>query len=294
VQFYEMSAVRADLYKRLCVVLQLPASERGRIELLDIVRPLCQFVSNLPVYTQKTLNLDSQILNVRSALLDAREPATLLFEHLPKAVAIEAEDAVSAKMEDFISRLRDSLESLRLCYSDLLKRIDGSLGRCLQVASAAKDRPKLRTRAGALLLCAAEPRLRALCIQLADDSLGETEWLEALASLVCSKPPSKWLDKDQQLFERELGHLAAGFLRLESLLFAKQKDSSGSKAFRVAITQQDGFELERVVYLNDRDGGAVKRIESKIIKLLEGDRAEGEAALAQAFWQVFSVNVRPS
>ena len=294
IQFYEMSAVRSDLYRRLSAVLQLPISARGRVELLDIVRPLCQFVSNLPVYTQKTLRLDQGSLNVRSALLEAREPAVLLFEHLPQALSFKTEDALSTKMEEFVDALRGSLETLRVSYFQLLDGIDQSIAENLHVVGARSERPLLAARARSLLVSATEPRLRSLCIQLIDENLGDTEWLEALASLACSKPPSKWLDRDQELFGREVSVMASGFLRLESLLFSKQKRNDNVRAFRVAITQQDGFELERVVFLNDGEGAAVRRIESNIIKLLEGERAQGEAALAQAFWQVFATKVVPS
>jgi hypothetical protein len=288
VQFYEMSAVRSDLYRRLSAVLQLPVAERGHVELLDIVRPLCQFVSNLPFFTQRTVNLDEGTLNVRRALLDAREPATLLFENLPHALNFDAEEAVSTRMEQFVQGLRDSLERLRLCYSDLLGRIDLSIGKDLHATSARSDRRMLSARARSLLVSAAEPRLKAFCVQLADEKLADAEWLEALASLVCSKPASKWLDRDQQLFERELSQLAGSFLRLESLVFSQSRESASGRAFRVAITKQDGFELERVVFFDDRDGLAIKRLESKIMKLLENDHVPGEVALAQVFWQVFS------
>jgi hypothetical protein len=288
IQFYEMNAVRSDLFRRLSEVLQLPLSERERIELLDIVRPLCQFVSSLPLYAQKTGQLDGSTLNVRRVLLDAREPANLLFEQLPQALGIDPETAVSSAMDEFIHRLRISLESLRAAYSELLDKVHHSIAGNLRTHVAKDDRAKLKGRARSLLVSAVEPRLRAFCLQLTDEKLGDVEWLEAIGSLVCSKPPSKWLDRDYEHFERELAQLSTAFLRLESLLFSRSKQTSQSKAFRVAITQQDGYEVEHVVFLDDQGGAAVKRLELKIMKVLENEEAFGEAALAQAFWQVFS------
>jgi hypothetical protein len=294
IQFYEMNTVRSDLYRRLTAVLQLPVSERGRVELLDVVRPLCQFASKLPVYTQKTSQLDVVAINVRRALLEAREPALLLFEDIPKALSFLPEEALSTGMDAFIGGLKDALESLRLAYSKLLERIDDSISQNFQVTGARAGRLLLRSRAEALLISASEPRLRAFCIRLADESLGDLEWLEALASLACAKPPAKWLDKDQELFERELNQLAAAFTRLESLLFSKERRGGKASAFRVAITQQDGFELERVVYVDDKQKQSVIRIESEIIRLIRDEKSCGEAALATAFWQVFSKKVVPS
>jgi hypothetical protein len=288
IQFYEMNGVRSDLYRRLSKVLQLPISERGRIELLDIVRPLCQFVSSLPLYTQKTINLDQRAIDVRRVLLEAREPAMLLFEQLPQALSINPQAAVAGQMEQFVQGLRSAIECLRSAYAGLLSRIDLSMAKNLRTQHALADRTRLQERARLLLLSAAEPRLRAFCIQLADENLHEVEWLEAIASLVCSKPPSKWLDRDHELFERELAHLSIAFIRLESLMFSRSKHPSIQKAFRVAITQQDGFEVECVVYFDDKEKDAVKHLESRIMKVLESEKGLGEAALTQAFWQVFA------
>ena len=287
-QFYEMNSVRRDLFRRLSSVLQLSEAERERVELLDIVRPLCMFASNLPLYSQKTLRLSESAISVRKCLLDAREPAILLFESLPVALNISAEEALSSKTDAFIAELTDALEDLRIAYPSLLDRINKSIGMSLQLSGVKENRVQVRSRAAELLITMTEPRLRAFCLQLADQGLGETEWIEGLASLICSKPPSKWGDRDIEVFDRELTQLARGFVRLESLLFAEKKSEGGENAIRVAITHRDGTELERVVFLSHSQASDVQVLGSRIASLLEGRGAEGEIALANAFWKIFS------
>lgn len=286
-QFYEMNSVRRDLFRRLSSVLHLSEQERERVELLDIVRPLCMFASNLPLYAQKTSRLSPSAMAIRKSLLDAREPATLLFESLPGALGITAEEALSAKTDAFVTGLQESLEDLRVAYPALLEGINKSLGMSLQYSGAKEHRARIKRRANELLITMTEPRLRAFCLQLADQGLGDTEWIEGLASLICSKPPSKWLDRDIELFDRELTQLARGFIRLESLLFADKK-GEGENAIRVAITHRDGTELERVVFLSHSQASKVQALEAKFASLLEGRNAEGEIALANIFWKIFS------
>ena len=65
------------------------------------------------------------------------------------------------------------------------------------------------------------------------------------------------------------------------------RDEPLSDAFRVAITHGDGTELERVIFLTNKEKSAVEDLESQILDLINGSKARGEAALAQAFWKVF-------
>ena len=290
-QFYEMNSVRTELFRRLSNILQLPQSTRDRVELLDVVRPLCQFASSLPHFSQKTTLLNADTRNVRQALLDAREPATLLFETLPASLSLKADQAISEKSEAFVMALKTSLDDLREAYPRLLTRIDQYAGGALQVESLRLGRADVKKRSGHLLISTTEPRLRAFLLQLADANLGDSEWLEGIASLVCSKPPSKWLDRDIEIFEREFSQLASSFLRVESLAFTKASQASTSDAFRVAITNGDGTELERVIFLTNREKLAVENLESQILDLIGSSKARGEAALAQAFWKVFQTQV---
>jgi hypothetical protein len=286
-QFYEMSSVRTELFRRISNILQLPQSTRDRVELLDVVRPLCQFASSLPHFSQKTALLDMGTRNVRQALLDAREPATLLFETLPAALCLKPDQAVGEKSELFVTALKASLDDLREAYPRLLARVDRYAGDALQVEGLRRGRAAVKKRSQHLLISTTEPRLRSFLLQLSDSNLGDSEWLEGIASLVCSKPPSKWLDRDIEIFEREFSQLAGSFLRVESLAFTRDSHASSADAFRVAITNGDGTELERVIFLKRKEKSAVEDLESQILDLLGDSGAKGEAALAQAFWKVF-------
>jgi hypothetical protein len=290
-QFYEMSSVRTELFRRLSSILQLPQSSRDRVELLDVVRPLCQFASSLPHFSQKTALLNTDSRNVRQALLEAREPATLLFETLPGSLSLKPDQAIGDNSEAFVMALKTSLDDLREAYPRLLMRIDQYAGSALQVESLRLGRTAVKKRSGNLLISTTEPRLRAFLLQLADGNLGDSEWLEGIASLVCSKPPSKWLDRDIEIFEREFSQLASSFLRVESLAFAKDLQKFTSDAFRVAITHGDGTELERVIFMTNKEKPAVEELESQILDLVSRSKGRGEAALAQAFWKVFQDRV---
>lgn len=45
-----------------------------------------------------------------------------------------------------------------------------------------------------------DPELRAFTMKLIQNEIPETEWLEALGSMVAKRPPSMWRDSDEQIF----------------------------------------------------------------------------------------------
>jgi hypothetical protein len=123
-------------------------------------------------------------------------------------------------------------------------------------------------------------------MRLADRSLGDSQWIEALGSFVSSKPPSKWMDTDEDGFVPELSQFSNRFRRLESFAFdcAETQDH----ALRLAITQPDGSERERVVYYSAAEGDAIEKIESDIIACIDTAGRVGLAAAARVCWRLLS------
>lgn len=103
-----------------------------------------------------------------------------------------------------------------------------------------------------------------------------------MGSFLCSKPPSKWIDNDLNYFEDELHRCARQFFRVESILFNQPSDVAGAHAVRVAITLQDGSEIEQVVYLATSDEAIVAKLEDSIRRLIAGSGRLGLAAAARA------------
>src|SRR5207249_2905866 len=95
IQYCKIEGVRSHLFKRILVLLEEQAPEiapelqrnkaKNKLNVLDVVRPLCVFAAQLPAYVRKTNRLSGGAIAVRHALLAARDPAMLLFRDLPIA-----------------------------------------------------------------------------------------------------------------------------------------------------------------------------------------------------------------
>jgi hypothetical protein len=293
IQYCKIGGVRAVVFEKLFRALN-PGKERKDVDILDVVKPLFSFASDLPQYSHRTAALSSDAAAVRTALSNAEEPATLLFRELPLALgldAFESDDEPSpSRVKRFVEKLRASLDELGNLYPELIRRmladIDGAFER---PGSGEEARASLSAASERVLVSISEPRLKALCLRLADRGLPEREWVESIGSLLASKPPAKWLDADVAFFRDELGRLARQFRRVESTVFAAGANA-GNQAMRVQITCQDGTEIEQVVYLATEDEGRVRELEGKFDKLLSGEGRLGVIAATRAI----RTRLRPS
>ncbi|MFZ1009959.1 MAG: hypothetical protein WAN65_24185 [Candidatus Sulfotelmatobacter sp.] len=112
IQYCRMSGVRTSLFERLMSALELSATKHEKPNVLDIVRPLCVFAAQLPPYSQKTKTLSAAAIAVRTALLNASEPAVLLFRELPKACGFGdfiKDDRPRKEIDLFVEALRLSI-----------------------------------------------------------------------------------------------------------------------------------------------------------------------------------------
>lgn len=286
-QYCTIGGVRAAVFQKLLRVLNPDWKKNGQIDLLDVVKPLCVFAAQLPSYTHKTSSLSSEAVAVREALLHGEEPATLLFQQLPRACGVEAFESEEApspqRVRQFVNRLRAALDELRTAYSQLIERIKDELLKAFdrpggfdQVKSA------LALSVQKLLVSVSEPRLKAFCLRLGDSGLPEQEWVESIASFICSKPPGKWADVDLAFFCEELGKLSQHFRRVESAVFESLDNSQAAKGLRVAITHHDGTEVNQVVFLDPAEEDRVAVLEAAVTKMLEAERRLGVIAATRA------------
>ena len=83
------------------------------------------------------------------------------------------------------------------------------------------------------------------------------------------------------MFRDELARLAQQFRRVESTVFTTG-GRDGGHAMRVAITCEDGTEVEQVVYLEEKENQRADEIESTVANLLAREGRVGLVAATRA------------
>lgn len=286
IQHCRIAGVRLEVFRELTAAFSNEQTCR-RPDLLDVVRPLCQFAAQLPDFTRRTNALGKEAIAVRDALLAAREPATMLFKHLPQACGLEAfevDDASNGQRGgSFIEILQNAIGELRAAYPELLSRIICCVAEALGDSKENFDRAALASRAARVSLIAKEPRLRTFALRLRDPGLTDEAWAEALASFIVAKPPARWISADEARFNDDVGALAELFHKVEAAAFHSDAATASSNAIRLNLTRGDGIDLVRIV--DPKAGDADITAEAKKISdQLPQNKAQRLHMLAQLLW----------
>ena len=171
---------------------------------LSVISHLVSQVRHLDRYTLETLHLGPSTLRARNALLGAIEPDELLFRSLPAAFEfhpVPANATTYGKAKAYANHVRAALHDLHGCYDRLLD----TLLKLLIEASGENSRQMIAKRAAAIESDVLNPDARALVLTLANDGVDtDTDWIQAVATVVLRKAPSEWSDDDLARFRREL------------------------------------------------------------------------------------------
>jgi len=287
IQHCLVAGVRLEVFDAL--IRSFASGEtKPTIDLLDVVKPLCQFAAQLPDYTKKASGLSKETIAVRDVLLSAREPVTMLFESLPIACGLEPfamnERDLDARAQRFADELKDRVDELRAAYGALLDRIINRTSCALDQDPGNFDRVALAMRASRVSLVAKDPRLRTFALRLRDPGLSDTAWAEALASYLTSKPPAKWLAGDEARFVEECGGLADLFRKTEAAAFTNPELVPTVNAVRLNLTRGDGEDLVRIVHSAKAGVDLLKEMDALSDRLPQ-DQSLRIELLAEMLWR---------
>lgn len=287
IKHFALAGIRLELFRELESVLRRPgaryAPEMRNTTLLGVVRPLVRFATSLRVITRKTKRVSAEAQAVRDALLSSTEPDVLLFERLPLACGFQpfappstdreadrthSSDAASAQYaEAFRHALFRALRELEGHYDQALDRCRTQIHSTFGIRSDLLHlREDLRVRAQYLVGRVIDHRLKGFVLAAANADSDDREWLESLVMIVADRPLETWLDDNTLTFEVHLSDVARRFANIEAL----QKESAregreGFDARRITVTNPDGEEVHRLVWIGRDERGFV---EEKVRELL--------------------------
>ncbi len=286
IQLCKIEGIRSVLFHQLTHVLEISRGNE-EVELLDVVRNLCQFVARLPEYSRNTKYLDPVTLAVREVIMQAREPVRMVFHDLPEACGFSqfviGKAVSTTDAQRFVQALKRALDELRSAFLNLQRRIAAGVGQEFDYGEQATSqyRRKLSNRAEQLLVSVTENKLKAFVFRLFDEGLSESEWLSSVGSVLALRPPEQWKDEDENVFKHELENAAGRFKRTESAAFARGGVGHG---LRVAITQADGTERQEVVHVDAGDEKQLAQFQEQILSIIKKNPRLGLAAASRVIW----------
>ena len=279
VQYVGASEAQQAVLAALAPRVGLTASDD--LKPLPVVGRILQAVSGLPAFVRKTASLSDTTTAVREALVQATEPAGLLFRDLPGALGFDpfGDGKATAKTRrraaEFADGLADALRELGAAYDDLLASIgeDFRVAFDLRGASTEDRRDELAARARSLSTEAVDPSLRSFVVRAADDLAEGKAWTESLAALLARTPPAQWADSDRKRFSSSLKDVARLFLNREAVSFTSD-GTPGDQVrtvtrFRLSVTATHEEERQTVVDVHAEDLSTVHEVTQSVSDLLD-------------------------
>ncbi|HEV8699214.1 MAG TPA: hypothetical protein VGQ89_16080 [Candidatus Limnocylindrales bacterium] len=250
IRHFAAHGARQELVEQLDAMLSL--TRPGAPTVVAVVGRLIQSLRRMPPYALRTNRLSDQALRVRAALLTAKEPDVLLFEALPAALDEAPVEPNGSLPPGLLERLSGALVELSAAYRVLQERVRGVIAKAFDLTDAETLRTDLRVRSQPLLRHVVEPRLRGFLAAATETSLSDDEWLGALIVAAGGAPLEQWDDNAEAEFGATLRDLARTHRRL-AVLYTEawaQDLTDGFVARRVTVTESDGHETSRLVWID--------------------------------------------
>jgi hypothetical protein len=256
---FRIEGVRKEVFRQMAEVLGASPAKDSRGDLVALMRPLFKFLHRLPGYTKQTRTLSAEAMGVRECLFGAKEPDLLLFRDLPQLFGLppfEPGARAGANVGVFMKAWRAALIELQRTYDDLVADIRNLVLRAFNLSSD-NGRALVQRRAAAVVENCVEPRLRAFAHHLSEAETPDTQWAEAIGTMLVGKVPKNWIDSDRARFEISLSEMARNFRHIEAIVFEKSKRADTgdepAKLLRVSVTDEFSAEREAVVTVEKRD-----------------------------------------
>ncbi len=295
IQRYRVDGARSQVFASLAAAYTgRPKQDR----LLTLVRPIFQVVSSLVGYAKVTRTVSEEACEVRRAVLDATDPIKLLFESLPQALGqnpLGNEVDQDEQAQQYVQTLQLKLRELQNAYPNLLRRLEDAMFQALGTKSRGEAaRTEVVSRVRHLMKLQLEDSVLGVLVRLSDDKVDHQPWVESFATVLASKPPKHWVDKDEQVFGTSLLEFQRRFRQLEALSLELGHSGRTEGAYCLSILVPGKSPQEQVVVLLEEQKKDVQALKSAILQQYNagGNRISRETmlvALAEAALQLLEL-----
>jgi uncharacterized membrane protein len=255
--------VLGELAKRGLVQPRFGATKIRNPAVVTLAAGLIGRVRALPEFSRNTKAVSVAAQGVREAISTSQEPDDLLLRSLPAALGLgvipRRTSEATTYADAYVAVLDETLRELDNAYNELLHRLVEAMARTLELPGNLELlRADLGQRARRLRTQVIERRLRAFLTIAADASLDDHDWLEAIALAVADRPAPAWQDHDTDRCIVALKDIAGAFQRIEALhIDVLATSGNGFDAKRITVTEPDGHETARVVWVDGTIAEAV-------------------------------------
>lgn len=291
VQRFKIDGMRASIFEQYSQVL---LGDKKTTTLLELAKPLANFMGGLPDFTKQTKReLSVKAIAIRTAFNLAKSPERLLFEELPASLGYAKISTSKSKveLEGFALALTNAMRELRDAYPEMIAKQIRMLAQAFNV-NPKYELPEIRkiisgNCQGLESYTVDTQGLRAFIMRVTKTMGTDEEWLENILMFLGHKPSRKWIDSDQDAAEYRLNDFSRRVIDLEKLrIHEKDRATKMHGDFDVYLLRsikKGGDFLDDVVAIDSKSAtlinGAMSNIKDALNQLK--DKELMLAALAQ-------------
>jgi len=290
IQYFKLTGLNKNIFEQYNKALfddQGIKSSGEQRKLLELAKPLAQFIGNLPEYTQKTKRLSTRAIALRSAFQLSKSPVKLVFEDIPKALEIHSENE-SAELGQ---RLTECLRELKYAHSKMVDRQIELLANAFGIRkyeNLAELRADIAGKVAGLESFTVDvDGVKAFLQRLTKKSGNAEDWLNNVLLFLGHKPTEKWSDSDQDQAEHRLNQFSRKVLDLHKLWvqYESHQKNIGDNFDVIllrSIKKGDG-EQDAVITIDKSSKEVINSVKTELYKQLQNinDSELQLAALAE-------------
>ena len=270
-QRFRVAGVRAMLFDEYSKALF--GEKRDSLAVLDLARPLANFLLRLPEYTRKTRHLSETALLVREALALAKSPEKLLFDHLPEACGHGDQAKTAGFAETLIGALRELDGTYAAMLDELRRTLCASFG-CAADTEIGELRSVAMGRCHGLDSYTVDAKgLKSFMRRAMARDRSDLDWLEHVLTFLGQKPPGKWTDQDRSTAEYRLAEYSVRLLDLQRLkLYYDGKGAIATEDMDVILLKtlsREHGEIDETVPIDERMEIAIAEAKRRLEEVLE-------------------------
>ena len=275
IKAFNASGVKVEFFKKYRQFLCKESdTQLTSASFLETFKPFLQFYRSLNEYARHTRKFEnSMTAKFRDVLANAKDPEKAFFEDLPEALGYK--DSALAKSNDFadqyISLIRQAVHELKVCYDNLIDRIEESVVDKLSLPTEYDEYKRvLESRYKGVKKHLLTPRCRTFYDRVLAVSETKREFFEKIANVVLDKKLSQMQDREE---EHLIDNLIFLFQELDRYVSISSVENDRDEVFNFEIASNTRQISRSQTYrLPEKQVGKANEMKQSIDALLTGDR----------------------
>lgn len=268
IKAFDLGGIRLELFNKYRDIINKEAKEKiNKATFIDTIKPFLAFYKSLPEYSKNTTRLTEKSIKLRSAISNAKDPEKTFFEDFPNALGYTTTELNNStkKLEHFVSDLMSAIRELRICYSELIDRIESAIVEEFNMdkKSFPEYKNSVQNRYKDIKKYVLLPHQKTIYQRLNSNLDDRESWLNSFIQSLINKQISSIADNEEEMIYEKIESFKFEFDNLCE--FANLGiDNQKEEVIKIEITKLDEKSSSGIITIPKNTNGKFKSIEKKI------------------------------